>query len=805
MKWFKWLALVFILLAIAAYLTITNINRYQTDGEASFPGLDKPVQVIRDDKGMAYIYAQSLTDAIKAQGYVTAQDRLFQMHLTRVLVRGKLAETFGEAAKESDILQRTLGFYRAAEKHERILDNQTRNLLTAYADGINQYINEAQSEHPFELRLANLKPDPWKITDSLAIMYYMGWGSAANLKAEILSQKLIEHVGYEKFMSIFPIAINPEDSTGPDGISQTRAKVEKQANNEVLNFAKDTLLTRFGKLSNQLATGSNNWVVSAERSPGDKPIVVNDPHLPTRILPTVFYPLGLFTPEARAVGANVPGIPGLMVGRNEYVATGVTNQYGDAQDLYIETIDPNNSSHYMEGNVSIPFQIIEETIKVKDDSQASGFKSEKLIIRLTKRGPVISNVQKDLKTEKVISARWSPLETMQPSLGIDFLLSAKSIDDIKRSLADFTVVHLNFVFADIHGGIGWQTTGKLPIRSQGNGTIPLQVIDGEDNWVGWIPFAEMPQNYNPQRGWVGTANHNTVKQDYPYYYSTWFAPANRYQRMLELLDAPGEKTVAEHWQFMRDDLNVTAREISPIFVAALMAQEETQQIGEILYQWDFREKVDSVATSIYQETYRNLVERAFKDELGQDLGAFFIGNNYFWQERFGLMLKHGKSDWFDDITSPDQTETLTDLIQQAGLQTIESLSERIGKDPYQWQWGEIHQIEFINPIRRKGVGKSWLGGGSYPMAGSGDTLLRALYPLNKDNHIVEYSATLRMVADLSDKDKVLAVSPGGISGRTFTAHFDDQIDAYMSGEEIYWWFSDVKIQQHGVSTLHLTP
>lgn len=805
MQWFKWTMAAITLLGIVAYFAITNLNNYQTNGIVNFPALDKPVEVIRDDKGMAYIHADNLIDVIKAQGYITAQDRLFQMQLTRTLVQGRLAEYFGEAAKESDIQQRTLGFYPYAEKHLTILDQESKTLLAAYAAGVNQYINEAQNEHPTELGLANLPPESWRIADSLAIMYYMGWGSAANLKGEIISQRLIEKIGYEKFISIYPIAIHPNDPLPFNLISSNRNTNQRLLENSQYNFAQDLLLNGFGNATNHLATGSNNWVVASEKSPGGKPIVVNDPHLSTKLLPTTLYPIGLFTPEIRAVGVNVPGIPSILIGRNQYVAAGITNQYGDAQDLYIETIDPNNSANYLEGQVSIPFETIEETIKIKNEKKPSGFEMETFTIRRTRRGPVISNVQKGLNTDNVISVRWSPPETMQSSTGLTMLLQSTSVEDVKQHLKNLTFAHLNYVFADTGGNIGWHTTGKLPIRAKGNGTVPLSVIDSLDNWTGWIPFTDMPQSYNPQTGWIATANNKTVTKDYPYYFSSWFAPTNRYQRVTELLESPTQNTVDDHWQFMRDNLNVTARDISPILISSLEKQEETQHLAEILSQWDFRETIDSVATSIYQETYRNLAKLVFMDELGEELGNFFIANNYFWQERFGLMLKQGHSPWFDDVSSTDKKETLNELIHIAGLKTIADLSQRVGKDPLSWQWGKIHQIEFINPIRRQGIGKEWLGGGKHPMAGSGDTVLRALFPLDSQDNKVQYSAALRMVVDLYDDDKVLAVSPGGVSGRTLTPHFNDQIDAYMNGDKMYWWFSDAKIRRHGTTTLMLTP
>ena len=204
---------------------------------------------------------------------------------------------------------------------------------------------------------------------------------------------------------------------------------------------------------------------------------------------------------------------------------------------------------------------------------------------------------------------------MKPNVGIDALLLSKSVDDFRQSLDHFTIVHLNYVFADIHGDIAWQTTGKLPIRHQGDGTTPFPVNDANqhwtDNWTGWIPFADMPQSHNPKAGWLGTANHKTVTNDYPYYYSNWFAPANRYQRITEMLNAPGETTADDHWQFMRDAQNVTARDISPILAKALQGHEQTREMGNLLSQWDFKESVDSVAASLYQETYRHLAYRVF--------------------------------------------------------------------------------------------------------------------------------------------------------------------------------------------------
>ncbi|MCD4742376.1 MAG: penicillin acylase family protein [Desulfobacteraceae bacterium] len=349
MKWFKWIFFVLIILIIVAFFMLPRLNNFQVDGETRLTGITKPVKAIRDKKGMAYLFGEDLYDVIKAQGYVTAQDRLFQMHIFRVLIRGQLSESFGEKARESDITYRTLGFYRAAEKHERILDKDTQAFFQAYADGVNEYILNGKDTWPLELSLVGFEPDLWKVADSLAIMYFLGWGSAANMSMEIMAQMLIDKVGYEKFMTIFPVNINPDEPSLTSMIPSLK-KEKAEGNYAQLNFIEDSKMRSM--VSNgfgPIRLGSNNWAVDATKSPNGKPIVASDPHLATNMLPTTFYPVGMFTPEFRAVGVTVPGIPGLTLGRNEYIAIGVTNSYGDAQDLYVETIDPNNPANYLEG------------------------------------------------------------------------------------------------------------------------------------------------------------------------------------------------------------------------------------------------------------------------------------------------------------------------------------------------------------------------------------------------------------------------------------------------------------------------
>lgn len=793
----KWIFLLLIIVAI--HLTgCSFLNRFQKEGTLHLSGLKEPVTVLRDNKGMAYIYAQNINDALMAQGFVTAQDRLFQMELNRLFATGRISELAGEKGKAIDIRMRTIGFYRNAKKHAEILDKENRLFFQKYLDGVNAYIKTRSDTHHLEFRLAGIKPKPWTIADSLAIGYYMGWDSAANLHAEIITQMLVEKVGLERAREIFPFNINPDDfpkeSNEAKVTSQEFAQLHLATDKKIMSFAKDRALR----------VGSNNWAVGPLLSANGKPIVANDIHLDARILPGPWYPIGIITPDFRAVGVIIPGTPGIVVGRTDHIAIGVTNAYGDAQDLYVETVDPEDPDRYLEGKNSLPFKMIEETLNIKDKDAPQGLRKEKIKIRLTRRGPVISGVLPGLKTNKIITVRWSAFETMEPSIGLNRVLTATSVKDIREALSHLNFIMLNFVFADTEGNIGWQVSGKLPIRSRGGGTIPYVVKDSRDNWTGWIPFDDMPQLYNPQRGWVGTCNHKTVGMDYPYYYSSCLSPSYRYRRLTQLLNSPGKKSTDEHWQFQRDSINLMAKKIAPLIAKVLMTHDDTKQMGQILSQWDYLDDIDKAAPTIFQAIYRKFALLVFQDELGEYLARTMLDNWDFWEERLEKMVLNGISPWFDNVHTKDIKENVDKLLHQAALDVAENLGSRLGQDPTKWMWGKVHQLEFVSPIRRKGFGKGLLGGGSHPFLGSGETLCCGIYDFN-DPFGVIVSASLRMVADLGDDDKVLAVLPGGVSGRLFDPHTKDQIKAFMHGNKVYWWFSDTAIQVHSKTTLVLSP
>ncbi|MCB2225495.1 MAG: penicillin acylase family protein [Desulfarculaceae bacterium] len=792
-KLIKWLAAGVVLVALIGlglWWWLPSLNTPQTTGELALPGLKAPVKVVRDAKGMAYIFAADFEDMCRAHGFITAQDRLFQMEVIRRLATGRICELAGEKARPLAMYYLTLGFKRNAERMAKKLTPQSRRFMEAYLAGVNHFIAHRQSEYPLEFKLAGIKPTPWEVSDSLAMQLFMSWGSSGNLKTEAAAQMLVDKLGLERAKEIFPITVNPEEPGPP---AQTPAPKSALR----LNLAGDPRLPLLLS-SGELGLSSNNWAIGPGMSASGKPILANDPHLDSRILPGPWYPVGLILPNQRWVGVGVPGIPGIVVGRNQNVAWGVTNAYGDCQDLYVETLAPNSPDSYMEDGKPVPFQVVEETLNIKDSDAPGGIRHEKVKIRLTKRGPVVSGVL-GMRTDKVLTLRWAPLEAFDGRLGLDQAMRATNVREFRDGIQGMRHFVLNYVFADRDGGFGWVVIGGLPKRGPDQGTVPYVVTTGRDNWLGWIPDREMPQALSPAKGWIGTCNHKTVTKDYPYYYSSRLAPSWRYRRLMQLMAQPGKKTAADSWAYQRDDKNLMAQQLAPVLIKALDQDPETEPLARVLKKWDHRDRADAAAPLVFQAVYSRLALITLRDELGEYLARYILDQYYFWKERLADKVLHEPGwSWFDDVGTPDP-ENRDEVIRRAGREAMND----IGGNPAEWRWGDAHMLELVSPVARTGFLAPWLGE-FHPMGGSESTLLRGIYDFNRPYKVVVFDS-LRMVADLADDDKVMAVLPGGVTARLFNRHTSDQVGPYMSGQPLYWWLSNRAIKKHTVSELMLKP
>lgn len=797
------LSLGVIAVAVAAVM-IPRLNQFQTDGELTLPGLQESVTIVRDEKGMPYIHAENLHDLIYGQGFAAAQDRMFQMHLMKLKAAGRLTELAGDIARDVDIRTRTIGITRAAQRHAGILNDTSRDAFQAYADGVNAFLDQCPDDLHIEFALAGLTAERWTVEDSLSLLYLMSWDTSANLNHEVVGQMLIDRLGADRAQQLWPRNINPDAPQSTAGeiptVQQTAPVIQG------LGLAADDRLADL-LTTGSLRVGSNNWVASPRVSAGDHATLAGDPHLDPRMLPGIMYAAGYIAPDIRAVGAGVPGIPGFIIGRNEHVATAVTNNYGDVQDLYVETLDPEDPDRYLESGQSLPFRMETQTLKIKDADAPDGFRTEETTFRFTSRGPVVSGLLPGLDASHVVTLRWAAAESMQPNTGLTDLLTARSVTEVDSAIESVTSIVLNFVIADADGNIGWRASGRLPRRRSG-GTLPF-VVDPqepqEDNWDGWIPFAEMPHIRNPERGWLGTANHYTVPPDYPHYYSNYAAPSYRYRRLKERVEAADAGlTTDDHWSIQRDTKNLMAAAVTPKLIEALSEDPETEVLASVLKDWDFHDDTGQAGTTVFQSVYAEFAKATFQDELGDELTKKMLGNWYFWHERFQQLLESGDHTWFDDQSTTDTTESAGDMIRRGGKAALARWAPQLGADPHSWNWGRVHTIEFVNPIRRDGLGSTWLGTGPLPVSGSGETLYRGRHSFGSPFEVA-FCAALRMVVDFGDSDKVQAVLAGGSTGRTFHPHQKDQIQPFLDGTPRHWWFSDKAINDHAKSRLKLVP
>ena len=734
--------------------------------------LQEPVKVFFDKNDVPYIKAQSIPDAITAQGYLTAQDRLTQMYVMRLKVQGRYSELVGPSGLASDKFMRYMDLYGAAEKHLKLLTAEDLQIFEAYSNGVNTRL-EVLKRKPEELPEdfpGNIQTmEPWTPADSMAIAYLMSWNSSSNMNGEIISQALINHIGPTDFSEI---------TTGEK--KKVATPLTKASSVSLYQWLDLAALVETGKDA-KLSAGSNNWTISGKMAQTGKPLLANDPHIAIEGLPATFYSLGISVQETNAVGVTVPGLPSITVGRSEHVAIGVTNAYADVQDLYLEVAHPTKEDHYLEGDQAFKFETRKEVIKVKKEGDAPGFYDVNVNVRSTHRGPVISDLLPSFKEDQIVSLRWAALEHMSPNLNYDYLLRAKDVEELDEYIAQNTMTPLNFVMADKDGYIAWRVSGAVPVRK--DGSVPTKVTSTKDNWTGIIPVQDMPHKAPTKNGWLGTANHNIIPPHYPYYFSNWFAPRGRFERMSELLNKDVPQTAMRQWNYMLDTKNKSAQELTPIIINALETEPEFKEVTKILKEWGFNDDATKVAPTLYHEIFRFMFLQSVIDELGEELAMMTLKYNYLWQDKFIDMVVAGNLKWFDDLTTPETIESRDTIIRRTTRLAMKALEHRIGPDIKDWQWLKVHTL----PMN---TGKGEDGMESFQMSGSGDTLLRALYPLDKlDSNEITYAAGARMVFDFADNEKVLGVIPGGVSGEPGSPHFADQLTAYLSGDPHYWWLS----------------
>ncbi len=558
---FGLLALAFV--GVVWYVFRRPLSRVK--GDVELPELSAPVEIVRDRWGVPHIYAETERDAFFAQGYVHAQDRLFQMEYARRLARGTLAEVFGVAALEADRWSRVIGFWRSTHRDCQGLGPEETGALEAYAAGVNAYIVSSRLRMPAEFTIAGFKPDPWQTQDTLGVLKVLGWALSQNWEGELLRVELLQALGPERAAELEPFypAGNPIVVPNLGGITSPEQLAEAAGR---LRTAYQAASQWFGQAT---MAGSNNWVIGPLRTATRRPLLANDPHLSVT-MPSLWYENHVEAADGslRFTGATIPGIPGIVVGHNERIAWGITAGRADTQDLFVEQRHPERPTWFRAGDEWTPATVLNEEIRVR--SQAEPHLEE---VILTRHGPLINGLvaaagpsPEDGGRQALpdLALRWSGHEPSASMRGLLGLLKAQDWPSFRAALADVGDPSLNIVYADVDGNIGYQYVARVPNRRRGHGLLPSPGWDDSYAWDGWVPFEELPSALNPPQGYALSANNKPAPDSYPHFLGADWYPGYRAARIDRMLQAKPRFTIHDFQNMQMDVFSVQAEALVPL-------------------------------------------------------------------------------------------------------------------------------------------------------------------------------------------------------------------------------------------------
>jgi len=743
----------------------------RTDGEIRVPVLQKTADVYRDRFGVPHIFAANDIDLFKAAGYVTAQDRLWQLDFTRRIALGRLSEILGETTLEQDKFLRLIGFGRIAEEIWPQLSPESRAVYQAYADGINAFMTTHRAKLPVEFSLLGYEPDLWRPQDSIAFARVMAWNLSFSWHIDIVLGRLVEKLGVRKAREVFPDFPKTGPFIIPAGVRP--------------NWSSTASFLRAGQSvqallgSNGVRLGSNAWVVSGEKTPCGKPMLANDPHLQL-MAPSVWYQMHLAGENLNVTGVALPGIPGIVIGHNDKIAWGLTNGMVDDADFYVEKTAPDSSKRYWDGKAWQEFTMLEEEIQVKNQEPVM------FPIRFTQNGPVISEQHPAADgSQGVISMRWTGQAVSDEMSAYLQLMRAGTWDDFVASLQDFKVPAQNFVFAGSDGDIGYYLAGAIPLRRR-NGMLPQKGWSKAGRWNGFIPFEKLPHVKNPPLGYIFTANNKIVSDRYPYYISDLWEPPSRAARIQERLQAQTVFTVDDFISMQSDVESVLARSLLPVILHSVETRLDSTTDGDLamLYRlikdWDGVEAADRIEPSIFHALFVSLTKNTLQDEMGEALYESYIKTGNVPFRVMPALLARPESSWFDDVNS-SQVESMDDIIARSLIDAGKMLRQTAGDRISDWRWGEVHQLKMMHPLGRHEALDFILNIGPFPRPGSTATLDNSEYRFAEPFASV-VGPSMRQIVDLCDLQHSLSIITTGESGQRLSEHYKDQTLLWLNHE-----------------------
>lgn len=802
MKWLRrgaWTLLLLVLAVAAALWIYSRRVLPQTQGAVLLQGLRAEISIERDANGIPTIKAASREDAVFGLGYVHAQDRLWQLETHKRIGAGRLAEAFGESAVDADKFLRALGVRRVAAEQYAQASADSRAVLTAYADGINAFVENELSARPPEFMLLGLQPEPWVPEDSMAWATMMAWDLGANWSAELLRMRLSLKLPVERVNELLPPYAGDKPLQTADYAALFRSlKLDGTLGQQALNAAPE---------SGVEGVGSNNWVVHGTHTESGKPLLANDPHLKLTA-PALWYFARLEAPGFKVAGATLPGLPFVVLGQNEHVAWGFTNTAPDVQDLYIERIKPDDATQYQTPEGWAKFITYPEVIKVRGKPDVT------LTVRNTRHGPVISDAGgategltgPPAKPAYALALRWTALDvdsaTMDAGLGFN---ASRSVADFVAASGKHLAPMQNMVVADDQGHIGMVAAGRVPVRKPENdlkGLVPAPGWDARYDWAGVLEPTWTPRELDPPRGWIATANQRIHPVDYPHFITSEWAAPYRQQRIEQLLAAKPKHSLESLRSIQSDQLSAGTLRLMPFLRKAQSSHALAQAAQRELAAFDGVMAADKAAPLIAWAWARQLTQAIFRDEVGDPLYEKQIGSRSF-REALEAVLERNDAWWCDNKATP-AAETCAEQINAAFTRALDELQAMQGADVSKWQWGRVHlarsehrPFSRVKPLNKWFELRTPVGGDTYTVNVSRVSLRPDV--TTGELYLDEHGPSFRALYDLGDPSKSRFMHSSGQSGIVFSPLYSSFVERWREVKDVPVWGGETK------RTLQLKP
>jgi len=728
------------------------------DGEFRLLGLDQRAEVLRDTYGVPHVYAQTAHDLFYLQGYVTAQDRLFQMDLYRRAGEGRLAEVLGDAALDSDKQFRTFGLERVAVQELRLLGPDTIQNLTAYADGVNKFLEGHGDSLPIEFVILGYRPGRWSVVDSVVVAKLQAYDAANNLDQELLRAGLASRFGTGVLATLMP------DPSGRAASVDERAWVAVAPYLAGGASSLSSFLPPAGE-----GAGSNCWALAGSRTATGKPILAGDPHLAVRN-PSIWYEIGLEGAGYKLVGFSFAGIPGIVIGHNDRIAWTLTYAYTDTQDLFVERQDPTDPRRYEYKGQFETATFVREKIDVKG-------RADPVIVdvAITRHGPIVTPVLKGQTA--ALALRWTALD---PGRLLDFvfeLARAGSWQDFRAAASDFTGAAVSACYADVDGHIGYQLIGQLPAR-KGDGQMPVPGWTGEYDWTGVLPLDANPTLIDPPGGVIVNANDRPTQDPHNAAYVGEWDPGFRARYIAQRLASLAKADLPAMRAIQTDYASTPVARWREVILAASPKTDLQRRAQALVRDWDGTLAAQSGGAAVTEAWLVHMLARTFQDKLGDKLYGDYLGHG---RAVFALheLLAHPDDPWFSDAGDPSVRGR--DGLSAVALEdATRELVTRLGNDPEKWRWGDLHTITFAHPLAI-GPLALLLNIGPFRRAGDGFSVNNGAYdPATPYKQTT--NASERMIADLSDLDNSLSATPEGESGQPGSRYWGDQAPLWHAGD-----------------------